>query len=164
MEYILYRQKGSFSNENQKSGFDIRVLRFTPFHLFADVEKFQMKTFMLRLYLGLITAFKTKLFYVVEDNKLIHYSYLIPCCFKFKFLNDNDYEIGPCFTLNEFRGKGIYPTVLKKIITSVDAKSSLYMMVSSQNTSSIKGIEKAKFVKCGLVKKTFMKNYKVVFE
>lgn len=164
MEYILYKQQGSFSNENLHNELDIRVLRITPFRFFASVEKFQMKTFILRLYFGLITAFKTKLFYVVDDNKLIHYSYLIPRCFKFKFLNDNDYEIGPCFTFNEFRGKGIYPTVLKKIIASVDAKSSLYMMVSSQNVSSIRGIEKAKFVKCGMVKKTLAKNYKVVSE
>lgn len=164
MEYVLYRQKGSFSNENQKSEFDIRVLRFTPFHLFADVENFEIKSFILRFYFGLITAFKAKIFYVVVDNKLVHYSYLIPRCFKFKFLNDKDYEIGPCFTLKEFRGKGIYPAVLKKITTAINENSTFYMIVSSQNISSIKGIEKAKFVKCGIVKKTFMKNYKVVSE
>ena len=164
MEYILYKQQGSFSNEKLDSELDIRVLKITPFHFFADVEKFQMKTFILRLYFGFITAFKTKLFYVVDNNKLVHYSYLVPRCFKFKFLNDNDYEIGPCFTLNEFRGKGIYPTVLKKIIASVDVKSSLYMMVASQNIRSIRGIEKAEFVKCGIVKKTLTKNYKVISE
>lgn len=164
MKYILYKRLGSFSKENLDDELVIRVLKITPFHFFADVEKFQMKTFIFRLYLGLITAFKTKLFYVVNNNKLVHYSYLIPRCLKFKFLNENDYEIGPCFTLKEFRGQGIYPTVLNKITTSVNSKSSFYMMVHPQNISSIKGIEKAKFVKCGIVKKTFAKNYKVVFE
>lgn len=162
MEYILYKQQGTFSNEGQNNELDIRVFRITPFHFFAEIEKFQMKTFILRLYFGIITAFNTKLFYVVDNNRLIHYSYLIPCCLKFKFLTKNDYEIGPCFTLKDYRGKGIYPAVLNKIVTSISTNPFFYMMVSPQNISSIKGIEKAQFVRCGIVKKTLAKNYKVI--
>lgn len=31
---------------------------------------------------------------------------------KFSFLRENEYEIGPCMTTEEYRGLGIYPYVL----------------------------------------------------
>ena len=52
--------------------------------------------------------------YYSKDNtgKVVHTSYVIPKCIKFPFLSDNDYEIGPCMTIPEYRRKGIYPEVL----------------------------------------------------
>lgn len=55
--------------------------------------------------------------------------------------------IGPCETYTEFRGKGIYPFVLKKICEYQKeyGVKEVYINTKSNNTSSIKGILKSGF-------------------
>jgi len=74
-----------------------------------------------------------------------------------------DYEIGPCFTYPKFRGKGVYPQMLKYISSNVGAENSIfYMIVDETNLPSIKGIEKAGFQKCGTIKVSrFLKRYQL---
>jgi hypothetical protein len=58
--------------------------------------------------------------------------------------------IGNCITYNKFKGLGIYPYVLNKIIIHLSKKLNhkiAYIMVSTDNVSSIKGIEKAGFTR-----------------
>lgn len=79
-------------------------------------------------------------------------------------MKKNDLEIGPCYTYPEFRGKGIYPKVLTKICQKRGGDSiSFYMIVDENNLSSIKGIEKAGFVRCGSVYiSKFARRYRLV--
>lgn len=87
-----------------------------------------------------------------NDNKLLHTSYVVPKCWKFPFLCDNEYEIGPCNTLQQFRGQGIYPKVLEHIVHTIGTKDTkFYMIVDDKNQSSIRGIEKAGFRRSGIV-------------
>ena len=97
-----------------------------------------------------------------EDNKIAHTTYLIPKCRKFDFMGSSDWEIGPCITAREFRGQGIYPKVLNHITSSFGNNETIfYMIVEENNLSSIKGIEKAGFKRCGLVQKTkWLKQYR----
>lgn len=46
---------------------------------------------------------------------VVHKSRLIGWNLKFSFLKKNEYEIGPCYTIEEYRGLGIYPYVLQEI-------------------------------------------------
>ena len=103
-----------------------------------------------------MTFGKARIFYVEDENgNLIHTSYVIPKCFKFPFLKKADYEIGPCHTYSEYRGKGIYPMVLRYITSHVgEQDSTFYMIVDSTNISSIRGVLKAGFVQCGTVRKS----------
>lgn len=48
-------------------------------------------------------------------GNLVHQSMLIGWNPKFSFLKKNEYEIGPCYTIEEYRGLGIYPYVLQQI-------------------------------------------------
>jgi RimJ/RimL family protein N-acetyltransferase len=52
--------------------------------------------------------------------------------------------IGNCFTDEEYRGKGIYPAVLKRIRTDF-ADRTLIVFVDPANTASVRGLEKAGF-------------------
>lgn len=53
-----------------------------------------------------------------KQGLLVHRSYVIRGRSKFPFLKTNDIEIGPCWTDENFRGRGYYPFVISKIIES----------------------------------------------
>lgn len=85
----------------------------------------------------------------------MHASYLLGKSFKFPFLGQDDYEIGPCVTRVDCRGRGLYPDVLRFICHNVGGpKSKFYMLVAPSNTASIRGIEKAGFSQVGYVKRS----------
>lgn len=91
--------------------------------------------------------------YVVKnaDGEIIHSSIRVGKCPKFPFLKKGEYEIGPCETAPDWRGKGIYPTVLQHILK--ESRATCYMIVREDNASSIRGIEKSGFLKIGFVEK-----------
>ena len=89
---------------------------------------------------------------VFDKGAVIHTSTVIGRGFKFPFLKRGEAQIGPCFTKQDFRGQGIYPAVLKLILSSGKYKG-YYMLVRDDNAASIRGIEKAGFSKIGTVEK-----------
>ncbi len=131
--------------------------------LYISNEIKQFKKTLVRIYFTIMTFGKAKIFYVTSDSdtKVIHTSYVFSRCFKFPFLGKKDFIIGPCFTHPDFRGKGIYPMVLDYIVNLLGEKDTkFYMVVDSENTPSIKGIEKAGFERCGEIFKTkILKRY-----
>lgn len=145
-------------------GIDLKV--FTPSlrGFFLKGEKTGIKTACIRLLFQVMTLGKAQICYVQSGNDIIHTSYVIPACAKFPFMDRNDLEIGPCYTYPAFRGKGIYPKVLSEICRRRgNDTSSFYMIVDETNLPSIRGIEKAGFVRCGSVQKSkFSKRYNLV--
>ena len=162
MNSLLYK-KHSFRN-NSGSGVE-KPSEFTPtpFHLFIKGETKNLKSALVRLSFWLMTFGKAKLYYISSPSgKIMHTSYVLPKCLKFSFFNKGDYCIGPCVTYPEFRGRGIYPTVLNLICQSDNYPDDtvFYIIVSDTNTPSVRGIEKAGFELCGKVRKTrFLKRY-----
>lgn len=143
---------------------DLRV--FTPSlrGFFLNGEKIRIKTAFIRLLFQVMTLGKAQIYYVKSGNDIIHTSYVIPACIKFPFMDRDDLEIGSCYTYPVFRGKGIYPKVLSAICRRrANDTSTFYMIVDETNLPSIKGIEKAGFVKCGSVQKSkISKRYKLL--
>jgi hypothetical protein len=83
---------------------------------------------------------------VFINNELAHTTWL----FKNKLLTNqlgekNVFTVGDSLTNEKFRGKGIYPYVLRYI--SMEAERPVIIYVDESNISSIKGIEKAGFIK-----------------
>nr|WP_287938010.1 hypothetical protein [Algoriphagus sp.] len=54
--------------------------------------------------------------------------------------------IGDCLTDDRFRGKGIYPLVIQYLAQAAFPLYQTFILVSPDNVSSIKGIEKAGFL------------------
>ena len=103
----------------------------------------------------LMTFGRYKKIIVLNSNgTVMHISCTMGKCFKFPFLIKNSVEIGPCVTYPNFRGRGIYPAVLRYIRGS-GWYQHYYMLVREDNISSIRGVEKAGFVKIGEVQKRF---------
>lgn len=119
----------------------------------------------LELIWKLISLGKCWLFRVRNTaGNVVHQSMLIGWNPKFSFLKKNEYEIGPCYTMEEYRGLGIYPYVLQQITSfmpnnksseSLGGGQSLryYMFVAQDNISSRRGVEKAGFKVIGYVQR-----------
>ncbi|MBE6941078.1 MAG: GNAT family N-acetyltransferase [Ruminococcaceae bacterium] len=125
-------------------------------------EQKSKKDLLVRIMFSVLTGGKTTIVYAVDkDGSVMHTSYVVPRCMKFPFLRKGDLEIGPCATLPEYRGRGIYPAVLRHICkTFANEDTVFYMIVNDQNIPSIRGIEKAGFELCGTVKRSrFLKIY-----
>lgn len=107
-----------------------------------------------------------KIIYIFDDNKIIHYTHAIPKFWKFRFMEHNDIEIGPCWTDESYRGEGIYPFVIEFVVNFLkNSYDSFFMMVSENNTASIQGIEKAGFHRIGEIHKSrFLGIYEKVEE
>ena len=165
MKYLYCCKKAQFSSDVEKNSMCASVKVFTPKikKLLLCGEKKNIKTLIVRLLFQIRTKGKAKIYYVADENKLKHTSYVVPRCGKFPFLDENDYEIGPCFTYPDHRGKGIYPEVLRFICCHIgDHNTTFYMIVDEKNIASIKGIEKAGFKKCGVVEVSKLtKRYKL---
>ncbi len=162
---LLYRSEKKPNTESATLPFSVE--QFTPSLLrgyFRKGEKKNPKTGFVRFYFQLMTLGKARLFYAVsEKGEVMHSSYVVPRCFKFPFLKKGDYIIGPCFTQPEFRGQGIYPKVLSKILAQMGNEQTVfYMSVDENNTPSVRGIEKAGFKRCGSVEKSrILKRYRL---
>ncbi|MDI1323121.1 MAG: GNAT family protein [Algoriphagus sp.] len=88
---------------------------------------------------------KDSLYKILERETLVHKSKIFH---KSMLLNAFGFKgpmilIGDCFTHDGYRGKGIYPAVLRHILKEFIPKNNVYILVSPENIPSIRGIEKA---------------------
>lgn len=123
-----------------------------------------LKKLVVNLYWNLITLGKAKIYLIRDDEgTLIHSSYVIPKCYKFPFLRGGGYhdiEIGPCVTAAAYRGQGLYPYVLSRILEKeLEANDKAYMIVDDKNIASKRGVQKVGFVCMAKIRKNRFKKY-----
>lgn len=88
--------------------------------LYIDGEKHSFPVTLSRLRWAFLSRNEVKIYFArLKNNEIIHESMVVPQCRKFPFLRKGDFEIGPCYTAEKYRGHGIYPTVLLHIVESV---------------------------------------------
>jgi hypothetical protein len=150
-------------NEKMKSlELPYEIFEFTPSFLKVKLLNFSdLKDFLIHYFWFFITKGKYRIVYMRDNSKIIHSTYILPRIYKFSFMAINDFEIGPCYTEESYRGQGIYSFVLTYIISKFggDGKR-FYMIVLENNISSQKGVIKAGFVKSGVVYKNILGIYK----
>lgn len=157
--YYLYEKKGG-------GGLcPLQVYHFVPFskeYPFGKLsnEHLSWRSYLLRAWFALISKGNLTIYYTLaKDDTISHTSYLVRKNYKFPFMGSKDYHIGPCFTHPNYRGQNIYPFVLNFIGQHISSASHIFMLVGPANKSSIRGVEKAGFVRIGEVYKTKMKRY-----
>lgn len=158
MESLLYQKEyvpgGTIGEE---------VAVFAPsFGKFAvPGEKISLKAWLVRASFWLTTGGKFRIFYIKQDDQIAHTSCVVPKCFKFPFMKQGEYSIGPCVTKPEYRGRGLYGRALDSITSHPMYRGGVfYMSVNEHNTPSIRGIEKAGFRLVGRIRKTkILKRY-----
>jgi hypothetical protein len=86
-----------------------------------------------------------KAYVVLHGSKVVHASLVFTRNLLARQLGfRNVLIIGNCVTDEEYRGKGIYPAVLKRIRADF-ADRTLIVFVDPANTASVRGLEKAGF-------------------
>ncbi len=87
-------------------------------------------------------------YYIMDDDLKIHSSFVFSHVRLLKLIKKSGYTIGDCITKPDYRGKSIYPFVLnniaRRIITEND-KEEVFIIINSNNQSSIRGVEKGGF-------------------
>ncbi|MBP6557905.1 MAG: hypothetical protein KAX93_00610 [Flavobacterium sp.] len=89
-----------------------------------------------------------KRFFIQVEGKVIHESFLFERLFVLRLIDKKGPTIGDCRTVDAFKGKSIYPYVINHIAVEEIGKHNreeVFIIVSPNNLSSIKGIEKAGF-------------------
>ena len=167
-KFFLYRFDGD-TNVNDENA-EVKEFTFsikTPVfgHVCKAKKTREYNDFYTELRWTLISAFKLRVYYIEKDGVLVHSSFCTPRTFKFPFMKKNDFHIGPCFTDPSFRGRSIYPTVLRHIARLQKQKpkcGDLYMIIEENNTSSREGVKKAGFAEVAeLYRKGRLRKYYV---
>ncbi len=116
------------------------------------------------LYHFFVTFGKVKVFSLINEDGVAHYSFFTPYCHKFSFMGKYDYIIGPCWTKDELRGNRIYPITINKIALELSKKrkgTHIYLLVRPDNKESTNAvIHTTGWISVGTIKKTRFKNYK----
>jgi predicted GNAT family acetyltransferase len=134
------------------SDFGYSILIFKPTLLRLGVDNSEMIKKFLWYF---ITMGRYRILYIMEDKKVVHYSFIIPKNFRFPFIGPDDLEIGPCFTENNYRGRGIYTRVLQMIPQIFkDSARTFWIYTLQNNNISQRAIEKAGYNSCGLARNT----------
>ena len=95
-----------------------------------------------------ITRGRYKIVYISDGNVIIHYTHILPKFFKLPFMSSKDLMIGPAWTKESYRGKGIFPAVITYIVKNFKkAGRSFHIFAHADNAASQKAIEKAEFYK-----------------
>lgn len=92
-------------------------------------------------------------------DKLAHISWLVNyernqvCRFRNIWLREHEAEIRHCYTLREFRGRGLYPFMIRWLCGEAASQGirRVFMLVAEDNLSSKRGIEKAGLQRAGRV-------------
>lgn len=96
---------------------------------------------------GAVTDSK-KEFLIRDNGKVIHRSYIFNKLHVLRLIGKSGPAIGDCITIPQYKGKSIYPFVISELahnILSQKQKKEVFIIVNSDNASSIRGIEKAGF-------------------
>lgn len=131
------------SLKNVLSEYTTEVFHPTLLHL-----KEHTSSILIYLFWLLFTKGKYRIIYVKKDDDIIHYTHVLPKFFKFPFMGSKDLEIGPAWTDEAYRGRGIFPAVLTYALHYFkEDKKIFYTFAYADNTSSQKAILKAGFIR-----------------
>ncbi len=145
MGYLLFERTKDITLQLKEN---IRVEVFKPslFRLYGKYEQnrsFRISLF--RLYTYILTKGKVKVYFALgENDKVLHSAYIIPKNLKHAFLKKNEANIGPCNTVQEARGRGLYPYMVDYIVKD-NPNDKCYLLIREENIASIRGASKAGF-------------------
>jgi len=149
MNYLLFTNRKEKARKFAPWDF-LTIREFSPniWKLYPDFEKkhkrFRISLF--RFYISVLTLGKTTIYYALNSsNEIVHSAYVIPPNFKYAFLKTNELCIGPCNTIERYRGQGIYPYILNYILFK-NKNRDFCMIIRKENNASIRGVIKAGFI------------------
>ncbi len=150
MKYLFYyRQSGSINNAccNLPDIYSVEIFRPKIYKIFPrGIAKLNFLFWWILWLLRLFSSPDYHGFIVYHEAKVIHYSIILPKFFRFPFMAVNDFQIGPCWTHEEYRRKGIHSLIIQKILKTFNKEGSrLWYVTREENIASVRSIKKAGF-------------------
>ena len=95
-------------------------------------------------------------YFITIDSQNAHESYLFNNVFLLRTVKKKGPVIGDCKTWKQFRGQSMYPYTINKIAKDLLEShiNEVFIVVNQDNSSSIKGLEKAHFKKFASINAT----------
>lgn len=122
---------------------EYQIEHFSP--TFFNLKK-HTANILIYIFWFIITFGGYKIIYLKNGGDIIHYTHILPKFFKLSFLSSNDLEIGPSWTKESYRGKGIFPAVICHTVQYFKKKGrSFHCFVHIDNIASQKAIKKSGF-------------------
>ena len=100
---------------------------------------------LIYLFWYIFTLGRYKIFYIFENQNIVHFSNVLPKIFKYSFMRKEDIQIANCYTDPLFRGNQLYPFALS-IIAEEYADNAVWVGSRSDNSASLSGIKKAGYI------------------
>ena len=100
---------------------------------------------LIYLFWYIFTLGRYKIFYIFENQNIVHFSNVLPKIFKYSFMRKEDIQIANCYTDPLFRGNQLYPFALS-IIAEEYANNAVWVGSRSDNNASLSGIKKAGYI------------------
>lgn len=120
------------------------------------------KNFLHLLLWNILSFFRFKEYQLIDsDGKIASYAQVMPKIIIFSFLSNKGLHIGPCYTVEKHRGRGLYPELLKIIIQNETKNSEFFIFTKTTNIASQKGIVKAGFIPYGYGRKSKFGIYRI---
>ncbi|MDR3047373.1 MAG: GNAT family N-acetyltransferase [Bacteroidales bacterium] len=108
------------------------------------------------------SVFNLKEYRILYKNQIVAVARVVPKIWNFTFMPKNSYTIIACSTQLQYRGRGLYASLLQYIVSeNRNNNTPFYIFASSDNHASIKGIEKAGGCLIGYGKRTRFGFYKI---
>lgn len=97
-------------------------------------------------YLGFFKSSDYSIFTIHQRREMIHYSVVLPKYFRTPFMAEGDLQIGPCWTHEEHRRKGIASYAIQEILELYRGRNrKFWYIVRKENFGSRMLAEKAGF-------------------
>lgn len=87
-------------------------------------------------------------YFIMDQGNFVHQSFLFPQLNVLKLIGRKGPAIGDCVTEPAYKGRSIYPYVINRVAGEMlmdNRCPEVFIIVNSDNISSIRGIEKAGF-------------------
>jgi hypothetical protein len=95
---------------------------------------------------------ETYLLLTFIEEKLAHIEWIVPAYklkYRYPFVSNNSYSIISCLTARDFRGLGIYPSQIQRVVNSNISANKYWIWTELDNLPSLRGINKAGGIKVG---------------
>ena len=160
-KYILWQFPFSKPNVELPLSSEFRLEIFSPNKF--NLRKYRFGSLPMYVFWRIFTEYK--IVYITHNNELAHVNHVLRGYWKFPFMEEKDYVIGPAYTFPKYRRMGLYKASMSAIIkfvriNSIDSK--IYIFAHIDNVPSNKAIEKMGFLKVGFLKKDRFGKYMII--
>ena len=156
--YVMQSQDIPYTDESLCQDYSIhswepgaaRMLVRLLVHDLPMKAKIQFLFFSALHYLRLFRSSGYSIFTVHCGKKVVHYSVVLPKYFLLPFMEEGDVHIGPCWTRDAYRGRGIASYGVWKILESCKGRTDRFWYVSAEgNIGSNRVAERLGFIQYG---------------